>query len=91
LPGHAQLYDVAATSPDNVWASGWGPGPMGELSEALLLHFDGLAWRNVEPPFGAPASGIVGDIAATPEGGVWVVGSVISKASPRGSTFIARC
>lgn len=64
----AQLYSIAMVSS----GEGWAAGTQGR--KALLLHYKDGTWRNVSPP---PVGDITGflDVAALPNGEVWVAGS----------------
>ena len=42
------LNGVAAISPTDVWAVGSVGDPAASLERALVLHWDGIAWANVE-------------------------------------------
>lgn len=59
------LYDVAASSPDNVWAAGYSDG------RPLLLHWDGQQWSVLPGP---NVRGEWRHLAVT-AGTIWAVGS----------------
>jgi hypothetical protein len=63
---HAHLYSVAATSARNAWAVGYIPGGL-----ALILHWNGTAWKR------QPVPGHVRQlvaVAATSATNAWAVG-----------------
>lgn len=65
------LTGVSSTSPDNAWAVGW-QDPYGTTRvHALLLHWDGQSWSEVDGPAGA---GIVSAVDARTPRDVWAVG-----------------
>ena len=71
------LTAVAAASPSNVWATGvnlWAVKYVGDIPQALILHWDGHSWRVVQTPDLSPAAEIR-DIAAVAPNNVWAVGT----------------
>jgi hypothetical protein len=68
-PGY--LRDVAGTSPDDMYAVGFWQNFNGDLTELVVLHWDGQKWSTVD----APDFTRGGDsIATSSHGGVWVTG-----------------
>jgi hypothetical protein len=77
-PADYDLYDVAAISPNDVWAVGeyWKLGET-EVHQALALHWDGAEWNQVPTPMfsveqGGPVA-LIG-ITAISSNDVWAVG-----------------
>jgi hypothetical protein len=66
--GGEVLYDVAALSPTDAWAIGYGAGVV-----PLVLHWDGTIWRHVDVPIPGTFN-FAYDVAATSSTDVWVVG-----------------
>jgi hypothetical protein len=61
----AQLYDVDAIAPDDIWTVGEARG------EPLVMHYDGTRWRLVEvPPTGVTS---IAKVAAIATDDVWAV------------------
>lgn len=79
LQRESTLTDVAASGPDDIWATGWGPDTAGHARQ-LFLHFDGRTWSSVTPPSPAPDAGWYVGLSATP-GTAWVSGLVARHTS----------
>lgn len=80
--GSNQLNAVATTSPSNAWAVGeYFPGA--QRSRALILHWNGRAWRRQAIP--NPREGIVtlSGVTATSRSNAWAVGSAGSARRAR--------
>lgn len=65
-PSGASLFTVHGRSANDVWA-------IGGLFGALIVHFDGSAWHEVEAPSDAPL--LVQGIAVQPDGVVDIAGA----------------
>ncbi|MGI8333336.1 hypothetical protein ACRYCC_25575 [Actinomadura scrupuli] len=64
-PDRGRLLAVAGIAPDDVWAVGTtGSG-------ALIMHFDGRAWRRERCPSGRSS---LTDVVALPDGSAWAAG-----------------
>lgn len=71
------LYGVAAISPDNAWAAGfYASSPRGK-QHALLLHWNGRTWRQINVPHYGPgyAPNVLLSVSASSAGNVIVGGS----------------
>jgi hypothetical protein len=69
------LTGVAAISPSDVWVVGFAGDPAALLERALLLHWDGVLWENVEP--GRAVGGgrsLLRDVEALAATDVWATG-----------------
>lgn len=76
LPQPGTLNAVAALSSNDVWAVGSTPDSSGAFLKPLALHWDGTAWRNMQPP----GAGELWSVAVMPASGdraaeVWAVGN----------------
>jgi hypothetical protein len=89
LDGRAQLIDVAASGPDDVWVAGRvtdGSGTFG----SLLLHGDGRTWRRVSTPdIGADDDTLAG--VAVVEGAPWGVGTSVDAEGKYTSLVLSGC
>jgi hypothetical protein len=86
----AELFQVAGTSPGNVWAFGnRDDGSVGViLRYEFLLHWTGSAWRQYVAPAGLPTSD---GLATDGSGGLWAAGEVSrTPASKIWDSLIAR-
>jgi plastocyanin len=73
LGGTATLRDVTVRSANDVWAVG-SLLPTGDAnSTALILHWDGAAWRQVAAPAGAGSRSLSG-VSALSAADAWAVG-----------------
>lgn len=84
--GGLALHAVAALAPDDVWAAGskLSNDQAGFLDpQILVLHWDGVAWREVPAPVPVNGSGWVRDILALAADDIWFVGGW-SAATPQG-------
>jgi hypothetical protein len=70
---YTQLAGVAAASPGDVWAVGFGGNSSG-FGDALIEHWDGTAWRVVSSR-GAGGGRHLTSAALDPSGRVWAVGA----------------
>jgi hypothetical protein len=68
----ATLYGVKAVAPSDAWAVGWYYGA-GNVSDALILHWDGTAWTHVEEP-DADSNRRLNAIAGVASRDLWAVG-----------------
>lgn len=69
------LTGVSAISPTDVWVVGYTGEPAASLERALLLHWDGELWANVDP--GRSVGGgksLLRDVVALSPTDVWVAG-----------------
>ena len=65
-----ELTGIAASGPNDIWASGW------ETLGSMMLHWDGTAWSNVRlPHVGAGFKEYLYGIAARAPDDAWAVGS----------------
>ena len=75
-----------AVGPADAWAAGLIGGPKGQHQRALLVHWNGVAWRRVTLP--GPAAGRLGGnvgfvfAAADGAGGVWALTGSLGSADP---------
>jgi hypothetical protein len=73
-PGEGFLYNVAAVSSGDLWASGDITSADGKI-RTLIMHWDGASWSQVRSPNRTrPVNQLVGIAASTPAGDVWAVG-----------------
>ncbi|MEV6109674.1 hypothetical protein AB0M28_33945 [Streptomyces sp. NPDC051940] len=72
---YGEFYDVAAKAPDDVWAVGRVLIDENDRGHALVMHYDGTAWRQVTAPAEA---GRLGSVALTPDG-IAAVGQDVSR------------
>ena len=70
------LSGVAATSASNAWAVGSTGSP-----KALILRWNGTAWKQVPSP--APAGSRLSGVAATSASNAWAVGYRLLHQQPR--------
>src|SRR5215472_15370480 len=68
-----QWPGVAATSASDVWAVGLSG------ARALILHFNGTAWRRVASPALGGARAVLADVTAVSPHNVWAVGVAGAK------------
>ena len=66
-PGFGRLYAIAAVSPDDMWAFGYGSGVT-----SLGVHWDGTQWQNV-PELTIPDIRFLAADATGPND-IWIVG-----------------
>jgi hypothetical protein len=78
LPADSDLRDVKAFASDDVWAVG-----NAGADRALLLHFDGNAWRRVDTANVAPAGTSLAAIDGRSPTDIWAVGG----SNLNGTTF----
>jgi hypothetical protein len=71
FPDSANLFDVSARSPSDVWAVGWYRDTDKQRPLGLALHWDGHSWTQVPLPAGTFA---LNSVALQPHGGIAVVG-----------------
>ncbi|MFG1807344.1 hypothetical protein [Streptomyces sp. NPDC049040] len=69
----AILFDVAARTPDDVWAVGWSRDTDKQTPAGLALHWDGTSWTEVPLPRGTFA---LQSVALRGRSGVIVVGGI---------------
>jgi hypothetical protein len=81
------LFGVAATSAKDAWAVGFSG--TWTASHALVLHWNGTAWRQVPAP-DQPGNGIFWGVAATSARTAWVVSGAAQKALDVNKTVIER-
>ncbi|MGW5355847.1 hypothetical protein ACWERV_35695 [Streptomyces sp. NPDC004031] len=73
FPDSAVLFDVAARTPDDVWAVGWSRDTDKQRPAGLALHWDGTTWTEVRLPRGTFA---LQSVALRGRNGVVVVGGI---------------
>jgi hypothetical protein len=73
VPGDNYLYGADASAASNVWAVGVVSPPTGGARRALLLRYDGVAWRLVLRT-GLPGDDTLLGVDAVAATDVWVVG-----------------
>ncbi|MBM0207165.1 hypothetical protein JNW90_32345 [Micromonospora sp. STR1s_5] len=73
-PGHAELFDVAVRSANDVWAVGYGPLADGQTGP-LVLRWDGDSWSRMNVPNDRQTNTIFTDVALNDRGEVFVAGS----------------
>lgn len=86
LSGWMGLQDVAAISPNDIWAVGVYSSPQyASGGETLTLHWDGTGWRRIPSPSPGTGGRLVGlnGIAAIASDDVWAVGSYYESAKER--------
>ncbi|HEX9988906.1 MAG TPA: S-layer homology domain-containing protein [Chloroflexia bacterium] len=72
-PTHSSgLLNVAAVSPDNVWAVGYSYE--GDVTRTLSMHWDGSQWSIVPTPNVGTGSNSIGGIAVVSANDIWAVG-----------------
>lgn len=70
----SELLGVSALSSSNVWAVGYYLNEATGRGNALILHWDGLAWSQIDGPFpGSTGSGLRA-VDAVADDDVWAVG-----------------
>ena len=71
------LTSVEAIAPNDVWAVGFSGNPEASLNRALLLHWDGELWAQVDAgrAVGSGAS-LLNDVTALDAEDVWAVGAL---------------
>lgn len=69
----AILFDVAARTPNDVWAVGWSRDTDKQTPAGLALHWDGISWTQVQLPRGTFA---LQSVALQGKSGVVVVGGI---------------
>ncbi|SCE53693.1 hypothetical protein GA0115240_18038 [Streptomyces sp. DvalAA-14] len=69
----AILFDVAARTPNDVWAVGWSRDTDKQTPAGLALHWDGTSWTEVQLPRGTFA---LQSVALRGKSGVVVVGGI---------------
>jgi hypothetical protein len=81
------LEAVDATGPADGWAVGWGSnGPYNAPSQAIVLRWNGTAWRSVPVPGASPtAPTVLYDIEALSPTDAWAVGQTY----PGGPNWVA--
>ena len=84
-PNHAPdkdnvLVTVAAGGPDDVWAA--GSVADGGLSEPLIVHWDGTAWRELPVPSPAGPIADLHGLAVAGPADVWAVGAYAGTTGP---------
>ena len=67
------LVDVAALSPQDVWAVGYVTNSDDDYRGALIRHWDGVRWSTLPAPRGGPSAWLSG-VAGTSSRDVWAVG-----------------
>lgn len=71
-----ELHGIAALSANNVWAVGYRGGTRNETPlETLILHWDGVSWRQVPSPNIAGGANQLSGITAISANDIWAVGS----------------
>ncbi|GGJ37210.1 hypothetical protein [Streptomyces brasiliensis] len=68
---NGEFNAVAATGPGDVWAVGRIVRDDEDPGQALVAHWNGRRWRQVDAP---PQAGRLSAVTATPDGGVTAVG-----------------
>jgi hypothetical protein len=83
----SELFAVSGTSPTDLWAVGVRDAQVGErfTERALILHWDGEAWKRVRAPL--PASRLTPfrllDVVALTPNDAWAVGTVATRTTHR--------
>jgi hypothetical protein len=78
-----RLTSVFAGAVDDAWAVGSVQSPTGR-QEALVLHWDGVAWSRQAVPTAGSVDETLQSVAATGSGEVWAVGSTCAlSCAPR--------
>jgi hypothetical protein len=91
LGASGSLAGIAATSARNAWAVGstGHADSVGYSGKALILRWNGSAWRSVRCP--RPGIGsVLYAVTAVSAASAWAVGSYVTKAEPFGVPYIAR-
>jgi hypothetical protein len=86
-PGNSTLTGVTAISPADAWAVGFTGTIEGRQSRALILHWDGMAWRQVPAPT-IPGGGALNAVSAYSPGDIWAVGEAGPVTPQKLSTLI---
>lgn len=71
---YSVLNDVAAISPNNVWAVGYTSDAARIRTAALLEHWDGSHWTRITPGALTSQVGVLDSIRATSARDIWVFG-----------------
>ena len=75
---YSNLNDVAATSPDDVWAVGSYRTSTQKQNQTLLLHWDGKVWDHIPSPSGSlKHHNNLFSLAVVSKNDVWAVGNQI--------------
>lgn len=77
----ADLFDVVAPAPADVWAVGDYSGP-GTGSGTQLLHYDGSGWAPAQPAGGHPVQSFLWGLDALSSTDVWAAGGYIDPNAP---------
>jgi hypothetical protein len=72
---YGEIQSLAAGGPDDIWAVGRAVIGEDDRGHALVAHWDGRRWRQVETPADA---GQLSNVATVP-GGIAVVGSTVDQ------------
>lgn len=71
VPGAGYFYGVTALSASSAWAVG-GTSPVTATTRPVIMHWNGVAWKNVPGPAGG---GTLLGVAASSARSAWAVGS----------------
>lgn len=74
-----EVFGVDGASPNDVWSVGW----YSQLhsAQSLIMHWDGSAWTQVQPPLAVSAP--LYDISAASANDIWAVGYYLSDQGQR--------
>ncbi|MFI1887109.1 hypothetical protein [Streptomyces jumonjinensis] len=77
--GKGELTALTVVAPDDIWAVGSSFATGATPQRALVLHWDGETWKQVDAPAGpAGEHRWFGAVTATKSGAVWAVGGRLS-------------
>ena len=83
----SELFAVSGTGPGDLWAVGMRDVRVGEVvtERALILHWDGQAWKRMPAPLPAAQRNPFGlhDVVAISPTNAWAVGTVATKRTHR--------
>jgi hypothetical protein len=80
LPGHSQLYGVAAGGKGNIWVVGSSQAPGASQASALTEHWDGSTWSRVTTSGTSQGAGLRAVVATSID--AWAVGDGSSPQPP---------
>ncbi|WP_432000254.1 hypothetical protein [Streptomyces sioyaensis] len=82
--GKGELSSVTAVAPDDIWAVGTAYAADASSSQtALLLHWDGTAWKRSTAPGPQESHNWLGGVTAFAADDVWAVGGSTSDGAER--------
>ena len=83
-----QLFAVAGSADDDVWAVGSGSDNGGDTARTLIEHWDGVSWRVVPSPSPRNRSDTLFGVSVRSRTDAWAVGDVENVATNTGVTLI---